>query len=71
MSPLKVLVLDTVHGAAAICEGYLAKGCEVTAVDVYHITPEVELGRLKLVAATRAVLASNLGLLGVSAPERM
>ena len=46
MSPLKVLVLDTVHGAAAICEGYLAKGCEVTAVDVYHITPEAELGRL-------------------------
>ena len=43
---MKILVLDTVHGAAAICEGYLAKGYEVTAVDVYHITPDAELGRL-------------------------
>ena len=33
--------------------------------------PEVELGRLKLAEAARAVLASCLGLLGVSAPERM
>ena len=33
--------------------------------------PEVELGRLKLAEAARTVLASCLGLLGVSAPERM
>ena len=33
--------------------------------------PEIELGRLKLAEAARSVLASCLGLLGVSAPERM
>lgn len=43
---MKVLVLDTVHGAANICEGYLAKGYDVTAVDVYHVTPREELDRL-------------------------
>ena len=33
--------------------------------------PEVELGRLRLAEASRMVLASCLGLLGVGAPERM
>ena len=33
--------------------------------------PEIELGRLRLAEAVRVVLASCLGLLGVSAPERM
>ncbi|MCR4819385.1 MAG: arginine--tRNA ligase [Fretibacterium sp.] len=33
--------------------------------------PDIELGRLKLAGAARTVLASCLGLLGVSAPERM
>ena len=46
MRRTKALVLDTVHGAAAICEGYLAKGYEVTAVDVYRVTPKEELDRL-------------------------
>jgi arginyl-tRNA synthetase len=34
-------------------------------------TQPVHLARLTLVAATRQVLANGLGLLGVSAPERM
>ena len=44
---MKVLILDTVHGAGVLCERYLARGDEVTAVDVYRVTPAEELERLK------------------------
>ncbi|AGI48237.1 UDP-N-acetylmuramoylalanine-D-glutamate ligase [Thermoplasmatales archaeon BRNA1] len=37
---MKVLLLDTVHGGKILADRYLAKGCEVTAVDVYKITPK-------------------------------
>ena len=41
---MKVLILDTVHGGKIVAEEYLKKGCEVTAVDVYGITPRDVLG---------------------------
>ena len=41
---MKVLVLDTVHGGKIIAESYLKRGDDVTAVDVYHVTPKDVLG---------------------------
>ncbi len=43
---MKVLVLDTVHGGKVLCEEYLKRGDEVTAVDVYHVTLKDVLGGL-------------------------
>ncbi len=36
---MKVLILDMVHGGKVLAKSYLDRGCEVTAVDVYKITP--------------------------------
>ena len=41
---MKVLILDTVHGGKIVAEEYLKRGCEVTAVDVYKVTPRDVLG---------------------------
>jgi len=44
---MKVLVLDLVHGGKVLAEEYLKRGDEVTATDVYHVTPRDILGDLK------------------------
>ncbi len=36
---MKVLILDTVHGGKVLAKCYLNRGDEVTAVDVYKVTP--------------------------------
>lgn len=48
---MRILVLDTVHGCRAVVSGYLKRGNEVTAVDVYHVTPESEHEELRRLGA--------------------
>lgn len=48
---MKVMVLDTVHGCKAIVGAYLRRGDDVTAVDVYHVTPEAALEELRSMGA--------------------
>ncbi len=44
---MRVLVLDTVHGGKILAERYMKDGNEVTAVDVYKVTPKEVLSGLR------------------------
>ncbi len=44
---MKILLLDTIHGGGVLADKYPKQGDSVTCVDVYNITPEEELSRLK------------------------
>jgi len=44
---MKVLILDTVHGGKILAQHYLKQGDEVTAVDVYRVTPKEDLGIIR------------------------
>ncbi len=44
---MRILILDTVHGGKILAERYLKKGNEVTAVDVYKVTPKEVLSGLR------------------------
>lgn len=48
---MKVMILDTVHGCRAVAAPYLERGDDVTAVDVYHVTPEAALDELRSMGA--------------------
>jgi arginyl-tRNA synthetase len=56
--------------AAVFNKWYDTKECRMLPQGDEPVAP-VNLARLVLVAATRTVVANGLGLLGVSAPERM
>jgi len=44
---MKILILDTVHGGKTLAEAYLKKKDDVTAVDVYKVTPRDVLSGLR------------------------
>lgn len=44
---MKILLLDTVHGGGVLADRYPKTDDEVTCVDVYKVTPEEELERLR------------------------
>ena len=44
---MKILILDTVHGGGVLADKYPGEGDEVTCVDVYKVTPDEELERLR------------------------
>lgn len=44
---MKILILDTVHGGKVLAQRYLKAGHEVTAVDVYGVTPKENLGIIR------------------------
>jgi arginyl-tRNA synthetase len=45
--------------------------CRILPSERFPVAPELTRARLWLAEATRVVVANGLGLLGVSAPERM
>lgn len=48
---MRVMILDTVHGCRAVAAPFLERGDDVTAVDVYHVTPEEDLDELRAMGA--------------------